>query len=243
MSEIIVQTKSLVKRYRRGQIDIYALNGVDFQVSRGEMVCIMGPSGSGKTTLLNLIGGLDEPTSGKVVVNGRDLSELNNGELADFRLKTIGFIFQFYNLIPIYTALENVEVPMNLAKVPKKEREARALELLRLVGLGLRVDHKPDELSGGEQQRVAIARALANSPSLILADEPTGDLDSKSAISLMKLIKMLKEKYNQTFIIVTHDPLVVRECPKVYTIRDGRLGLGEAEQEDSEPLGPKHGKT
>ena len=243
MSEIIVQTKSLVKRYRRGQIDIYALNGVDFQVSRGEMVCIMGPSGSGKTTLLNLIGGLDEPTSGKVVVNGRDLSELNNGELADFRLKTIGFIFQFYNLIPIYTALENVEVPMNLAKVPKKEREARALELLRLVGLEYRKDHKPDELSGGEQQRVAIARALANHPSLILADEPTGDLDSKSAISLMKLIKMLKEKYNQTFIIVTHDPLVVRECPKVYTIRDGRLGLVEAEQGDSELLEPKHGRA
>jgi len=231
MSEVIVQTKGLIKTYRRGKIDIYALNGVDFQVSKGEMVCIMGPSGSGKTTLLNLIGGLDQPTRGTVTVEGRDISKLGSGELADFRLKTIGFIFQFYNLIPIYTALENVEVPMNLARVSKKEREARALELLRLVGLEYRKDHKPDELSGGEQQRVAIARALANHPSLILADEPTGDLDSKSAISLMKLIKMLKEKYNQTFIIVTHDPLVVRECPKVYNIRDGRIELGEADQE------------
>jgi putative ABC transport system ATP-binding protein len=224
----------LTKKYRRGRVTIDALNGVDFQVSRGDMVCIMGPSGSGKTTLLNLIGGLDTPTSGTVTVSGRDLSELNSRELADFRLKTIGFIFQFYNLIPIYTALENVEVPMSLAKVQKKEQEARALELLSLVGLEYRKDHKPDELSGGEQQRVAVARALANHPLIILADEPTGDLDSRSAISLMNLIRMLREKYNQTFIIVTHDPLVVRECPKVYNIRDGRIESVETDKGNNE---------
>ncbi|MCK4953147.1 ABC transporter ATP-binding protein [Candidatus Bathyarchaeota archaeon] len=227
MSETIVQTNKLVKKYRRGKIEIYALNGVDFEALRGEIVGVVGPSGSGKTTLLNMIGGLDKPTGGTVVVDGRDLTKLDAGELADFRLKKIGFIFQFYNLLPIYTALENVEVPLSFAKVPKEEREERAFELLRLVGLETRVDHKPDELSGGEQQRVAIARALANRPSIILADEPTGDLDSESAISLMKLIRKLKEQHNQTFINVTHDPLVVQECTKVYTIRDGRIQLNE----------------
>lgn len=221
MSEMIVQTNSLVKKYRRGKIDIYALNGVDFEVSRVEIVCVVGPSGSGKTTLLNMIGGLDKPTGGTVAVDGRDITKLNSGELADFRLRKVGFIFQFYNLLPIYTALENVEVPLSFAKVPKEEREARAFELLRLVGLESRADHKPDELSGGEQQRVAIARALANRPSIILADEPTGDLDSESATALMKLIRRLRKERNQTFIIVTHDPIVVRECTKVYTIRDG----------------------
>jgi len=229
MSETIVQTKALVKLYWRGKIGIYALNGVDFEVSKREIVCVVGPSGSGKTTLLNLIGGLDKPTSGTVVVDGEDITRLNGRELADFRLRKIGFVFQFYNLLPIYTALENVEVPLSLAKVPKDEREPRAFELLKLVGLASRADHKPDELSGGEQQRVAIARALANRPSLILADEPTGDLDSKSAEALMNLIRMLREQYNQTFIIVTHDPIVVKECTKVYIIRDGRIKSGEAD--------------
>ena len=231
MSKKIVQTKSLIKIYRRGRFEIYALNGVDLEISEGEIVGIMGPSGSGKTTLLNMIGGLDRPTSGTVIVDGRDITRLSSGELADFRLREVGFVFQFYNLIPTYTAMENVEIPMSFAKVPKREREARAYELLSLVGLKTRADHKPDELSGGEQQRVAIARALANHPSLILADEPTGDLDSKNAISLMNLIKRLKEEYNQTFIIVTHDPIVVRGCSKVYNIRDGRINLGKADQE------------
>ena len=231
MSEMIVQTKALVKKYRRGKIDIYALNGVDFEASKGEVVGVVGPSGSGKTTLLNLIGGLDKPTSGAVVVDGEDITKLNGRELADFRLRKIGFVFQFYNLFPIYTAWENVEVPLVLAKVPKEEREKRTIELLKLVELESRADHKPDELSGGQQQRVAIARALANRPSIILADEPTGDLDSESAKSLMSLIGSLKGRYGQTFIIVTHDPIVVRECTKVYTIRDGKIGSGESDPE------------
>jgi len=227
MSKTIVQTRSLIKIYRRGKVDVNALNGVDLEVPEGEIVCIVGPSGSGKTTLLNMIGGLDKPTSGMVIVDGMDITRLGRGELAEFRLRKVGFVFQFYNLIPTYTALENVEVPMVFAKVPKRERKARALELLRLVGLEHRADHKPDEMSGGEQQRVAIARALANHPPIILADEPTGDLDSRSAVSLMKLIKRLNQEYNQTFIIVTHDPIVVRECSQVYHIRDGRISLDE----------------
>jgi putative ABC transport system ATP-binding protein len=227
MSDTIVETERLVKTYRRGRIDVPALSGVDFTASKGEIVGVVGPSGSGKTTLLNLIGGLDKPTSGKVIVDGEDITRLSSRELADFRLRKIGFIFQFYNLLPIYTARENIEVPLSLAKTPKNERQRRSSELLQLVGLEAREDHKPDELSGGQQQRVAIARALANNPSIILADEPTGDLDSDSARSLMNLMGTLREKHGQTFIVVTHDPIAVERCTKVYTIRDGRIGSVE----------------
>jgi putative ABC transport system ATP-binding protein len=223
MSEAIVKAVGLTKVYRRGKIYVSALSDVNLKILRGEIVCIVGPSGSGKTTLLNLIGGLDKATHGTVFVDGVDLITLNSKELADYRLRKIGFIFQFYNIIPTLTALENVEVPLAFAKVPKGERRARAFNLLKIVGLELRADHKPDELSGGEQQRVAIARALANNPSVILADEPTGDLDSKSAMMFMELVKELNKKTNQTFIIVTHDPLVVHECTMAYTIRDGRI--------------------
>jgi len=223
MVKVIVRTIGLAKVYRRGKVDIPALNYVDLQISTGEIVCIMGPSGSGKTTLLNLIGGLDKPTHGKVFVDGVDLTKLNGKELADYRLRKIGFIFQFYNLIPTLTALENVEVPLALAKVPKEERRNRAFDLLKTVRLESRADHKPDELSGGEQQRVAIARALANNPSIILADEPTGDLDSKSTIMLMKMVKELNKQKNKTFIIVTHDPHVVEQCTRAYTITDGQI--------------------
>lgn len=223
MSKVIVETIGLTKVYKRGKVNIYALNDVELQISAGGIACIMGPSGSGKTTLLNLIGGLDKPTRGKVFVEGVDITSLNGRKLADYRLRKVGFVFQFYNLIPTLTALENVEVPLALAKVPKKERRYRALDLLKAVGLEARADHKPDELSGGEQQRVAIARALANNPSVVLADEPTGDLDSESAITFMKLVRELNQRWNQTFIIVTHDPLVVEQCTKIYTIRDGRV--------------------
>jgi putative ABC transport system ATP-binding protein len=223
MSDRVVQTSSLTKIYRRGKIDVRALRGVDFEAERGEIVGVVGPSGSGKTTLLNLIGGLDQPTSGTVIVNGQNLSTLDRGALAAFRLRNIGFVFQFYNLLPIYTALENVEIPLRFANVPKAKRQARARELLQRVGLTARMDHTPDELSGGEQQRVAVARALANEPSIILADEPTGDLDSDSATALMQLIRHLQQAHAQTFILVTHDPLVVRDCTKIYRIRDGRF--------------------
>lgn len=229
MSDRVVQTSSLTKIYRRGKIDVHALRGVDFEAARGEIVGVVGPSGSGKTTLLNLIGGLDQPTSGTVIVNGQDLSTLDRGALAEFRLRNIGFVFQFYNLLPIYTALENVEIPLRFANVPTAEREARARELLQRVGLTARMDHTPDELSGGEQQRVAVARALTNRPSIILADEPTGDLDSDSATALMQLIRQLQQAYAQTFILVTHDPLVVRDCTKIYRIRDGRFYDDEGE--------------
>lgn len=223
--KMIVRAIGLSKVYRRGKVEVPALRDVNFQVYSGEIVGIMGPSGSGKTTLLNLIGGLDKPTMGKIFVDGVDITSLGEDELADYRLKKVGFVFQFYNLIPTLTALENVELPMALAGVPKNERRDRALDLLRMVGLEARADHKPDELSGGEQQRVTIARALANSPAIVLADEPTGDLDSKSAQSLMKLIRELNKRNKQTFIIVTHDPIVAEACTKIYNIRDGRIEL------------------
>jgi putative ABC transport system ATP-binding protein len=221
--KIIVRAIGLSKVYRRGKVEVPALRDVNFQVYSGEIVGIMGPSGSGKTTLLNLIGGLDKPTMGKIFVDGVDITSLGEDDLADYRLKKVGFVFQFYNLIPTLTALENVELPMALAGLPKNERRDRALDLLRMVGLEARADHKPDELSGGEQQRVTIARALANNPTITLADEPTGDLDSKSAQSLMNLIRELNKRNKQTFIIVTHDPIVAEACTKIYNIRDGRI--------------------
>jgi putative ABC transport system ATP-binding protein len=223
MSETVVQTFNLAREYKRGKIPVPALNGVDLRIEKGEIVGIIGPSGSGKTTLLNLIGGLDRPTRGKVVVDQVDLSELNDAQLSDYRLRKIGFVFQFYNLISTLTALQNVQLPMSLANVSKSERNRRALELLGTVGLESRIDHVPDELSGGEQQRVAIARALANGPSVILADEPTGDLDSKSAKSLMELIESLKKNGHVTFVVVTHDPIVVTGCDRAYAVRDGKI--------------------
>jgi putative ABC transport system ATP-binding protein len=220
---IVVQAIDLAKRYKRGRIAVAALDGVSITIARGEIIGIIGPSGSGKTTLLNLIGGLDRPTHGKVLVNGVDLAGLDDGKLADYRLKTIGFIFQFYNLVSTLNAVENVELPMGLAKVQKEEREKRARELLEIVGLNLRVNHMPEELSGGEQQRVADARALSNGPSVILGDEPTGDLDSKSAKALMDLIWTLRKEKKVTFVLVTHDPIVVARCDRVYSIRDGKI--------------------
>ena len=221
--QVVVEVHDLAKRYKRGRIAVAALDGVDLKIGRGEIIGIIGPSGSGKTTLLNLIGGLDHPTHGKVIVDGVDLGTLSEGKLADYRLKKIGFIFQFYNLISTLNAQENVELPMGFANVAKAEREERADDLLKTVGLGLRTAHMPEELSGGEQQRVAVARALSNSPAVILGDEPTGDLDSKSARSLMDLIWTLRKDKKVTFVLVTHDPIVVTRCDRVYSIRDGKV--------------------
>jgi len=220
---IVVQTVDLAKRYKRGRISVAALDGVDVTIAKGEIIGIIGPSGSGKTTLLNLIGGLDRPTHGKVLVDGVDLGELGDGKLADYRLNKIGFIFQFYNLISTLNSVENVELPMALASVSREEREERARELLKTVGLSMRFNHMPEELSGGEQQRVAVARALSNNPSVILGDEPTGDLDSKSAKALMDLIWTLRKEKKVTFVLVTHDPIVVARCDRVYSIRDGKV--------------------
>ncbi len=236
-AEPILEATGLTRVYRHGRVRVPALQGVSLRVLRGEVACVVGPSGSGKTTLLNVIGGLDRPTEGGILVDGLDLTALSPGQLADYRLRKVGFVFQFYNLIPILTALENVELPMALAGVPEHERRERAFDLLEKVGLAHRVDHRPDELSGGEQQRVAIARALANGPALVLADEPTGDLDSQSAVEFMKMVGEFNRRAHQTFILVTHDPLVVRECTKAYTIRDGKIEreLSRKEIEETVP--------
>jgi putative ABC transport system ATP-binding protein len=223
MSEVLVKTVELERRYRRGKIPVPALNGVDLEVQRGEILGIIGPSGSGKTTLLNLIGGLDRPSRGTVSVDGVELNGLDDAQLTEYRLHKVGFVFQFYNLIPTMTALENVELPMVLAKMAPPDRRQRAMQLLKEVGLEGRAEHLPEELSGGEQQRVAVARSLANHPSVILADEPTGDLDSKSAKKLMEVLKSLRKEEHATFILVTHDPIVVAECNRVCAIRDGKI--------------------
>jgi putative ABC transport system ATP-binding protein len=223
MSEIIVEVTDVSKTYKRKKLEVPALKNVNLQVSTGEVVSIMGTSGSGKTTLLNMIGGLDSPTTGRVAVGGVDITRLSEPQLADFRLSKIGFVFQFYNLFPMLTAFENVEYPLVLAKKPKDEREKRVWTLLESVAMQGRANHKPDELSGGEQQRVGIARALANNPAIVLADEPTGDLDSENAAAFMKTVKRLNEANNKTFLIVTHDPIVSKQCNKTYFIRDGKI--------------------
>lgn len=223
MAENIVETVKLTKVYKKGKLEIVALRDVNLRVSKGDIVCVMGPSGSGKTTLLNMLGGLDKPTIGEIIVDGIDITQLDESQLASYRLEKTGFIFQFYNLFPVLTAFENVELPLILAEKSKEERKKKVWQLLETVGMTERANHKPDELSGGEQQRVAIARALANNPVLILADEPTGDLDSENAVMFMSLVKKLNQNYSQTFLIVTHDPLVVQECSQIYRIRDGEL--------------------
>jgi putative ABC transport system ATP-binding protein len=223
VDDFIVETQELEKVYRMGKVVIPALHDVNLKVPKGDMLCLYGPSGSGKTTLLNIIGGLAKPTSGRVLVDGIDLTKLKGNELAEFRLRKVGFIFQSFNLIPTLTALENVELPMIYAKVPKSERRRRAVEMLEVVKMGHRLNHKPDELSGGEQQRVAIARALVNYPSIVLADEPTAAIDTASIHMLMKIIQELNSKKGQTFIIVTHDLLVAQACKRSVIMRDGKI--------------------
>lgn len=193
------------------------------EIRRGEFVAVMGPSGSGKTTLLNLIGALDKPTGGKVLIDGQDITLMSEAELTKLRRYKIGFIFQFYNLISVLTSYENVELPMLIAGVRKKEREERATQLLEMVGLLERSEHRPDELSGGEQQRVTIARALANYPSIVLADEPTGDLDTHTGTEVMRFLHELTKKEGVTAIVVTHDPVVTQMADRILRIRDGRI--------------------
>ncbi|MCS4540755.1 MAG: ABC transporter ATP-binding protein [Euryarchaeota archaeon] len=217
----IVETKNLTKVYKLGKVEVPALRGINLRVQQGEFLSVMGPSGCGKTTLLNMIGALDRPTDGQVIIDGTDVTKLSENKLALLRCEKIGFVFQFYNLIPTLTALENVELPMTFANIPKKEREKRAAELLELVGLKGRLNHKPDELSGGEQQRVTIARALANKPAIILADEPTGDLDTKTGTEIIKLIKELNQKYGQTVIIVTHAEYIAKNSDRIVYLKDG----------------------
>jgi putative ABC transport system ATP-binding protein len=201
-----VEVQNVRKIYKRDTQDIVVLDGMNLQVPEGEFVALMGPSGSGKTTLLNLIAGIDRPTSGKVIVGGTDVGALSEGELAKWRSRSIGFIFQFYNLIPVLTALENVELPLLLTKLSKTQRRERAMTALNVVGLADRAKHYPRQLSGGQEQRVAIARAIVADPTVLVADEPTGDLDAKSAEDILNLLATLNGEFKKTIVMVTHDP-------------------------------------
>ncbi len=218
----MISLRSVSKHYN-GKRQVVALDTVDLQIQRAEMVAIVGPSGSGKSTLLNLIGGLDRPTTGDIQIDGRSISTLPDDDLTRLRRDKIGFIFQFFNLLPSLTCVENVALPLHLKGLPRRDIEKRARDLLELVQLGARLDHLPDELSGGERQRVAIARALAFYPPILLADEPTGNLDSKTGAEILNLIHDLHERLSATILIVTHDPAVAASCPRTVTLRDARI--------------------
>jgi putative ABC transport system ATP-binding protein len=212
-----------VSKHYNGKRQVIALDAVDLDISRGEMVSIVGPSGSGKSTLLNLVGGLDRPTSGEIRIDGQAVAALADDDLTRLRRDKIGFIFQFFNLLPSLSCLENVALPLHLKGLPRRETDARARELLELVQLGHRIDHLPDELSGGERQRVAIARALAFHPPILLADEPTGNLDTRTGAEILKLIHDLHDRLQATVLIVTHDATVAESCPRTVTLRDARI--------------------
>jgi putative ABC transport system ATP-binding protein len=218
----IIQLIGVCKRYD-GKRQVVALDRVDLTIARGELAAIVGPSGSGKSTLLNLIGGLDRPTAGEIVVDGRALARLSDDELTRVRREKIGFVFQFFHLLPTLTCLENVALPLHLRGWPRARARARAREAVELVGLGARIDHRPDELSGGERQRVAIARALVGDPPILLADEPTGNLDTATGAEILDLMRDLHARLGATVLIVTHDPQVARACARRLTLRDGRL--------------------
>ncbi len=202
----LISVEGVKKTFQRGGFEIQVLDGIDLQIPRGAFIALMGPSGSGKTTLLNLIAGIDHPTAGRVVVDGTDITVLRERELTAWRAGNVGFIFQLYHLIPVLTALENVELPLTLTKLSKRERREHALTALKVVGLADRADHYPRQLSGGQEQRVAIARAIATDPTLIVADEPTGDLDAHSAEEILDLLGRLHAEFHKTIVMVTHDP-------------------------------------
>jgi putative ABC transport system ATP-binding protein len=218
-----IAVRDLKKVYKRGKIEVIALRGLDVTFTDGRVTWIRGPSGCGKSTLLNLIGGLDRPTAGSIEVDGANLPDLNDSELVAYRWSQVGFVFQFFNLVPVLTAAENVELPMRLTGTPAKERDTRVKELLEAVGLSKRMDQRPDELSGGEQQRVAIAVALANDPGILLADEPTGELDSENAAVVLNLLKATSRDRGKTVLLVSHDPQASRIADDAIEMADGRL--------------------
>ncbi|MFQ6129216.1 MAG: ABC transporter ATP-binding protein [Candidatus Hadarchaeaceae archaeon] len=220
---VLIKLRNVTKIYESGATRVRALDNVSFDVEKGEFMSVMGPSGSGKTTLLNVIGCLDKPTSGKVRVGGRDVTRMSPAALDALRLQKIGFVFQMFNLIPTLTALENVELSLSIAGLSNSEQRDRAGKLLELVGLGTRLNHRPSQLSAGEKQRVAIARALANNPELVLADEPTGNLDTKIGNEIVNLMRGLNRKFNKTFIIVTHDEEVARVTDRIIQLKDGKV--------------------
>jgi putative ABC transport system ATP-binding protein len=219
----VVEINNVYKSYHDTEVEVKAINGVNLTFEKGDFAVIVGPSGSGKTTLLNLIGGLDQPTEGEILIAGHRLSELRPSELIDFRMEHVGFVFQSYNLIPVLTAAENIGFIMNLQKWPKEKRNARTNELLSSVGLSDRHSSRPSQLSGGQQQRVAVARALATHPEFILADEPTANLDSKSAESLLDIMEKLNQEEEMTFIFSTHDVRVMKRARRVITLEDGKV--------------------
>jgi putative ABC transport system ATP-binding protein len=219
----IVETRDVVKLYHLGKLTVRALNGVTLKVERGEFIAIMGRSGSGKSTLLNLVGCLDRPTGGAIYLNGVEVSRLRERDLPKIRRELVGFVFQSFNLVPTLTALENVTLPLKYARVPGKEARLRAIEMLEAVQMGERLRHRPQELSGGEQQRVAIARALINRPAVVMADEPTGEVDTQTALTILQLMKRLNESLGQTFLVVTHDLMVAEHAERVIRLEDGRI--------------------
>jgi putative ABC transport system ATP-binding protein len=222
VTDVLYELRDVARSYRRGDVMIKALAGIDLTIAAGEIVAIEGPSGSGKTTLLQLLGALDRPTSGHVFFEGRDLNMLADRELADLRLRALGFVFQTFNLIPTLTALENVEAKLAPTGVDEDELRRRSLQLLDEVGLANRAEHLPSQLSGGEQQRVAIARALGTNPRVVLADEPTGNLDSRTGAEIVELLTALSSEHNQTVVLVTHDHGVAAKAERVIELRDGR---------------------
>jgi putative ABC transport system ATP-binding protein len=230
-----VEVRDLIKVYKTGDLEVQALRGLSVTVVTGEMVALIGPSGSGKSTLLNIIGGLDKATAGYVGVMGLDLTQLNTAQLVDFRRKTVGHVFQNMNLIPTLTAAENVELPMAALGVKKDARHSRVEELIEVVGLRERMDHKPGELSGGEQQRIALAAALANDPPLVLADEPTGELDTENAMIVVNYLSKVNKELGKTIIMVTHDPRVARVAGRLLRIQDGVLATDVAPSEETMP--------
>ena len=219
----VIETNNLIKIYQQGDIEVKALNDVSINFQQGEFTAIVGPSGSGKTTFLNSVGGLDTPTSGKVVINDTDITNLKSNELIDFRLRNIGFVFQAYNLIPVLTAKENVEFIMLMQGDSASDRKSRAEELLNAVGLSDQINRRPGQLSGGQQQRVAVARALASKPKFVLADEPTANLDSTSTSNLLDIMHRLNKEENMTFIFSTHDQRVIDRAKRIITLEDGKI--------------------
>ena len=219
----VIETNNLIKIYQQGDTEVKALNDVSINFQQGEFTAIVGPSGSGKTTFLNSIGGLDTPTSGKVVINDTDITNLKSNELIDFRLRNIGFVFQAYNLIPVLTAKENVEFIMLMQGDSASDRKSRAEELLNAVGLSDQINRRPGQLSGGQQQRVAVARALASKPKFVLADEPTANLDSTSTSNLLDIMHRLNKEENMTFIFSTHDQRVIDRAKRIITLEDGKI--------------------